>query len=209
MIRRGALIGGCLAAAAIGGCAPRREAKAPPPAPYLGGTLTAQEWGVGPIRSDTFFESPRIRDLFPKAVVRDDVVSIAKDETRDVITVTQDGTQILEVVDGFGNFPGTDDPEIGHVRLVGGPVRGAHGETIGMSWNAARFDLSQCEIGVDRDRNRVICARTDEGSVTYIFAAPGWDSEEVPPEPLLRAHGYLSTIVWTPLPPRRKPASGG
>ena len=91
------------------------------------------------------------------------MVQIAPDETRDVITVSQDGVQLLEVVDGFFNFPGTDDPEIGRVRLVGGPVRGARGETLGMSWNAARFDLSQCEVGTDRDKNTVICVHPEEG----------------------------------------------
>ncbi len=209
MIRRGALIGGCVAATLTAGCAPRPAVRAPPAAPYVGGMLTAQEWGVGPIRSDTFFESPRIRELFPKAQVRDDEVAVAHDETRAVITVSQGGTELLELVDGYGNFPGTDDPEIGHVRLVGGPVRGAHGETLGMSWNDAHFDLSQCEVDQDREQNRVVCARQNEGSVTYVFAAPGWKSEETPPEPFLRAHGYLAVIVWTPLPPHHHPASSG
>jgi hypothetical protein len=193
-----------LGLAAVWGCAPRRAAPKPPPVtPYVGGLLTAREWGVGPIRVDTFFESPRIRALFPRAEVKDAVVQIAPDETRDVITVSQDGVQLLEVVDGFFNFPGTDDPEIGRVRLVGGPVRGARGETLGMSWNAARFDLSQCEVGTDRDKNTVICVHPEEGAVAYVFAAPGWDSEELPSESLLRAHGYLKTIIWTPTRPRR------
>lgn len=190
--------------AAVWGCAPRRDAPPPPAIAYAGGLLTAAEWGVGPIRAGTFFESPRIRELFPRAQVKDAEVRIAPDETRAVITVEQDGAQLLEIVDGFSNFPGTDDPMIGKVRLVGGPVRGAHGETLGMSWKAAGFDLSQCEIGEERDRNSVICARANEGAVTYIFAAPGWDSEEVPPESLLRSKGYLKTIVWTPPPHRRR-----
>ena len=201
MIRRLVLI--CLTPVVVWGCAPRREAPPPPAAPYLGGLLAATEWGVGPIRADTYFESPRIQELFPNAVVKDGEVRIAPDETRDVITVSQGGVQLLEVVDGFFNFPGTDDPEIGRVRLVGGPVRGAHGETLGMSWTAAGFDLSQCEVGADRDRNTVICARPDEGAVAYVFALPGWDSEEFPPESLLRAKGYLKTIMWTPTRPRQ------
>jgi len=191
---------------AVWGCAPAHVTPPPPAVPYEGGVLTAMPWGVGPIRGTTFFESPRIRELFPKAKVEDGVVRIADDETRDVINVSQDGVQMLEIVDGYGDYPGTDDPMIGHVRLVGGPVRGAHGETLGMSWNAAGFDLSQCEIGVERDISRLICARPKEGAVTYIFEVPGWDSEEEPPESLVRSKGYLKVIAWTPLPPHRKPA---
>jgi len=203
MLRRRSVFVLGLLLAAVGGCAPKRAPPPPPVTPYVGGPLIAREWGVGPIRAGTFFESPRIRELFPKAVVKDDVVQIADDETRDVITVSQDGVEMLEVVDGFFNFPGTDDPEIGRVRLVGGPVRGAHGETLGMSWAAAGFDLSQCEVGADRDKNTVICAHPDEGAVNYVFVAPGWSSEEFPPESLLRAKGYLKTIMWTPSRPRR------
>lgn len=162
------------------------------------------EWGVGPIRDGVYFESPRIRELFPLAQVRDEVAQIAPDETRDVITVSQGGVELLEIVDGYSNYPGTDDPMIGRVRLVGGPVRGAHGETLGMSWTKAGFDLSQCEVGEGRDVNTVVCARAQEGAVTYIFVIPGWDSEEVPPESLLRAKGYLKTIAWTPPPPHRR-----
>ncbi len=190
--------------AAVGGCAPRRAPPPPPAVPYVGGWLTAQQWGVGPIRSQTYFESPRIRELFPKAVVKDEVVQIAPDETRDVIAVSQNGVQMLEIVDGFSNYPGTDDPMIGTVRLVGGPVRGAHGETLGMSWTQAGFDLSQCEVGEMRDQNTVICARADEGAVTYVFSAPGWDSQEMTPESLLRSKGTLKTIVWTPPRPHKR-----
>ncbi|HEY2660295.1 MAG TPA: DUF1131 domain-containing protein [Caulobacteraceae bacterium] len=179
-------------------CSRAPEPAAPPVTPYQSGPLTAAEWGVGPIRATTFFEGPPIRDLFPRAVVKDGEVRIAPDETRGVITVTQDGAELLEIVDGFSNFPGTDDPRIGSVRLVGGPVRGPHGETLGMGWKASGFDLSQCELGTDRDSDAMICARPHEGAVTYVFALPGWHSMEFPPDSLLRSKGFLRTIVWTP-----------
>lgn len=185
----------------LAACAQPAEAPAPPARPYLGGVLTAEPWGVGPIRWNTYFESPRIQDLFPKAVVRDDEVRIADDETRAVITVSQDGVQLLEIVDGYGDFPGTDDPRIGTVRLVGGDVRGPHGERLGMGWKDSGFDLSQCELGVERDRDAMICARPSEGQVTYVFAIPGWKSMEFPPDSLLRAKGFLRTIVWKPIRP--------
>ncbi|MDR3508400.1 MAG: DUF1131 domain-containing protein [Caulobacteraceae bacterium] len=185
------------------GRAPGREDMAPLARPYQGGVLAAAAWGVGPIRPYTFFERPRIQEIFPKAQVKTDVVRIADDETRDVITVTQDGAQMLEIVDGTTYAPGGDDPLIGTVRLVGGAVRGAHGETLGMSWKAAGFDLSQCEMGAERDHNAVVCARPHEGTVTYIFAVPGWNSMEFPTASILRAKGYLRTIVWNPASLRR------
>ena len=49
----------------------------------------------------------------------------------------------------------------------------------------------------------MICARAGDGQVTYIFTVPGWWSEEVPSQSLLRAKAYLSQIVWTPPPHRR------
>jgi len=162
-------------------------------------------WGMGPIRETTYFEQPIIQALFPKAVVRDVTLRISDDETRDGITVVQNGLEILELDDGLGNYPGTDDPMIGEVRAVGGPVQGPGGEALGMSWKAARFDLSQCEIGVDRDRNTVICARQGEGALTYQFAVPGWDSEEVPPRSLMRKAAYLKAILWTPPPLANQP----
>jgi hypothetical protein len=168
----------------------------------LGGPILIARWGVGPIRSGSYFESPRIRELFPKAQVRDDVVRISDDETLAVITVDEDGRRELEIDDGASNFPGTNDPKIGAVRAVGGPVRGPGGETPGMSWNAAGFDMSQCELGVERDEYHVICARPGDGAVTYIFALPGWRSDENPPRAVL-GRGYLADIVWTP-PPGRK-----
>jgi hypothetical protein len=180
---------------------------APPQTPYRFGLIRMGHWGMGPIREATYFEQPVIHDLFPRAKTQDVTLRISDDETRDGITVVQDGTELLEIVDGYGNYPGTDDPMIGEVRAVGGPVKGPSGETLGMSWNAARFDLSQCEIGVDRDRNTVICARQGEGAVTYQFAVPGWDSEEMPPEQLMRKAAWLKAMIWTPppLPGQRTP----
>jgi hypothetical protein len=173
---------------------------APPQTPYRFGLIRMGHWGMGPIREATYFEQPAIQPLFPRAVVQDVTLRISDDETRDGITVVQDGAELLEIDDGLGNYPGTDDPMIGEVRAVGGPVKGPSGETLGMSWNAARFDLSQCEVGVDRDRNTVICARQGEGAVTFQFAVPGWDSEEMPPEQLMRKAARLKAIIWTPPP---------
>jgi hypothetical protein len=186
--------------AACGGSADVTGGPAPPQTPYRFGTIRMGHWGMGPIREASYFEQPVIQALFPRAKVQDVTLRISDDETRDGITVVQDGTELLEIDDGLGNYPGTDDPMIGEVRAVGGPIRGPSGERLGMSWNAARFDLSQCEIGVDRDRNTVICARQGEGAVTFQFAVPGWDSEEMPPESLMRKAAYLKTIIWTPPP---------
>jgi hypothetical protein len=174
---------------------------APPQTPYRFGTIRMGHWGIGPIREATYFEQPAVQALFPRAKVRDVTLRISDDETRDGISVVQDGTQLLEIDDGLGNYPGADnDPMIGEVRATGGPIKGPSGETLGMSWNAAKFDLSQCEVGVDRDRNTVICARQGEGAVTFQFAVPGWDSEEMPPEQLMRSAAFLKTIIWTPPP---------
>jgi hypothetical protein len=158
-------------------------------------------WGIGPIRADTYFESPVIGDLFPNAKVKDVKVRLAVDDSEDGITVTQDGVELLEIDDSAIDTGPDQDPPIGQVRAVGGPVVGPDGETLGMGWTDAKFDLSQCEIGVERDRNTVICARRGEGAITFYFAVPTWDSEELPPESLLRKVGYLKAIVWTPPPP--------
>jgi hypothetical protein len=189
-----------LAGAALAACAPSpmKEAAAPKAAPYSSGPILVGEWGVGPIRARTFFESPRIRDLFPLAQVRDETVRIAPDETTAAIAVTQGGVQLLEIDDGTGNVPGTNDPMIGSVRALAGPVVGPHGERLGLAWRDAKMDLSECEVGVERDANTVICARPGEGAVMYQFAAPGWDSEEMPPDSVLRRGGYIKAIIWTP-----------
>jgi hypothetical protein len=194
--------------AALAGC--RRPADrvdygpAPPAVPYSGGLMPLSHWGVGPIRRTTYFESPVIAALFPKAVVRDSTVQIETDESLADILVEQNGTRILEIddYDGIKYAPGTDDPLIGNVRLVGGPVRGPGGETLGMSWRDARFDLSQCEIGEGRQKNALVCARRGEGAITYVFETPNWDSIEFPPASRLR-DTYLREIVWTPPPGRR------
>ncbi len=117
------------------------------------------------------------------------------------IAVTQDGTQLLEIDDGTGNAPGTNDPLIGQVRVLAGPVVGPYGERLGLAWRDAKMDLSECEVGVERDANTVICARPGEGAVMYQFAgARKWDSEEMPPDLVLRrAGGYIKvTTIWTP-----------
>jgi hypothetical protein len=188
------------------GCTPQAPLGPPPPAvPYRSGPLVMGQWGVGPIRPLTYFESPVIRRLFPAADVEDATVRISFDETEAAIMVKQDGTPMLEIDDGTANAPGTDDPMIGAVRALGGPVRGPAGERIGMSWKAARFDLSECEIGGDRDANTVICARPRAGAVTFYFTTPGWDSGELPPPGRLDRTGYLTAMVWTPPPaPRAK-----
>jgi hypothetical protein len=188
------------AAVLLQGCAPSplKEGAPPPPTPYRSGPLAIGVWGVGPIRSSTYFEQPRIAELFPLGRARDGTVRIAADETTAVITVAQEGVQMLEIDDGTANAPGTNDPMIGAVRAVGGPVLGPHGERLGLKWTDARFDLSECEIGVDRDANTVICARPGEGAVTYQFAVPGWNSEELPPTSAMRAGAYVKAIIWTP-----------
>jgi hypothetical protein len=176
-----------------GGPAPRQQ-------PYSAGPIGAGHWGIGPIREDSYFEQPVIQALFPRAKVESVTLRISHDETRDGIAVTQDGAEQLEISDGFGVYPGTDDPMLGQARGIGPAVRGPGGETVGMSWKAAHIDLSQCEIGADRDRNTIICARRGEGAVTYQFAIPGWDSEEVPPESAMRRGAYLKAIIWSPPP---------
>jgi hypothetical protein len=181
--------------------APMKEPAAPKPQPYRSGPILVGAWGVGPIRARTYFESPRIHDLFPVAEVRDGVARISPDETRAVITVTQPGGPLLEIDDGAGNVPGTNDPVIGSVRALGGAVVGPHGERLGLLWRDARLDLSECEVGVERDANTVICARPGEGAVTYQFAIPGWDSEEMPPDSALRRGAYIKAIIWTPPTP--------
>jgi len=180
---------------------PMKEAGAPKPEPYRSGPIPVGAWGVGPIRARTYFETARIFDLFPLAVVQKVTVRIAPDETTAAITVTQGGVQLLEIDDGTENVPGTNDPMIGSVRAMGGPVVGPHGERLGMTWRAAKMDLSECEVGVERDANTVICARPGEGAVMYQFAAPGWDSEEMPPDSVLSHGGYIKAIIWTPPAP--------
>ena len=125
-------------------------------------------------------------------------VRVADDETMAAITVTQGGVEMLEIDDGTGNAPGTTDPMIGAVRALGGPAQGPQGERIGLKWSDAHFDLTECDLGAQRDRNTVFCARPGEGAVTYQFAVPGWDSEEIPPDALLRKVAYVKAIVWTP-----------
>jgi len=198
----------CLAGAlALAACAPRPlpEGAPPPAAPYRQGPLAVGDWGVGPIRDTTYFEVARIRDLFPLADVREGEVRVAPDETTAVIMVVQDRRLVIEIDDGAGDFPHTDDPMIGAVRVLSGPVAGPHGERIGLSWQAAGFDLSECEVGVERDANTVFCARPGEGAVIYQFAVPGWNSEEMPPSAAMRAGAYVKAIVWAP-PGRAAPA---
>ena len=177
---------------------PLKPAAAPKPSPYRAGPLAIGVWGVGPIRRATYFEAPRIQELFPLAQIADGTVRVANDETMAVITVSQGGVEMLEIDDGTGNAPGTTDPMIGAVRALGGPVQGPQGERIGLKWSDAHFDLTECDLGAERDRNTVFCARPGEGAVTYQFAVPGYDSEEIPPDWLLRKVAYVKAIVWTP-----------
>jgi len=194
------VLAGCALAAACAP-APQKEPPAPKATPYLSGPLHVGAWGIGPIRSTTYFEAPRIRDLFPRAEVREETVRISPDETTAAIAVAQGGVQLLEIDDGAANAPGTDDPMIGSVRALGGPVIGPHGEQLGLPWRRAHMDLSECEVGVERDANTVICARPGEGAVTYQFAVPGWDSEEMPPVSVVGRVAYIKAIIWTPPTP--------
>jgi hypothetical protein len=198
-------------AALLAGCAPKPASRAllsPAAEPYTGGDLIIGLNGAGPIRAQTYFETPRLQELFPQARLAEGVVQIDPEDatdTIDVINVDQDGVRILEVDDGTRSAPGTDDPLIGQVRGVGGPVRGPHGETLLTPWRDARFDLTQCEIGQGHQRGRLVCARPHEGSVTYIFAIPGWDSTDLPSAWMLHNRAYLREIVWTP-PTTRGPS---
>ena len=183
------------------GCTRSSPPEPPPPAlPYRSGPLLIGPWGVGPIRRTTYFETPVIRRLFPAAQVDDTTVRVSFDETEAAIAVRQDGVQMLEIEDGTANAPGTDDPMIGAVRALGGPMVGPGGERIGMSWKAAHFDLSECEMGADRDSGLVVCARPRAGALTFYFVAPGWTSGELPPPGRLDRTGYLKAMVWTPPP---------
>jgi hypothetical protein len=186
----------------LAGCeqdAGRTGGPTPPVRPYRSGTMPIGHWGVGPIRADTYFEQPVIQALFPKAQVRDGLFQIDMDESLITITVVQDGVQVLEIDDSNVFAPNKDDPLVGKVRLLGGPVRGPRGETIGMSWRDAGFDLSQCELGEGRAVDTLDCARRNEGAVTYVFAIKGWGSHvDIPSKSTLNANAYLREIVWTP-----------
>ena len=183
----------------------RTGGPAAPVQPYMGGQMPLAHWGVGPIRADTLFERPTIQTLFPNAKVSDSLYPIAADETLLTITVAQDGVTMLEIDDSNAFAPNKDDPLVGKVRLLGGAVRGPHGERIGMPWREAGFDLSQCELGEGRAVDTLDCARRDEGAITYDFAIRGWGSHVDPPSQAeLNAGGYLKEIVWTP-PPALRP----
>jgi hypothetical protein len=47
-------------------------------------------------------------------------------------------------------------------------------------------------------RGCIVCARPHEGSVTYIFAVPGWNPVDLPSPSLLNQRGWLREMVWTP-----------
>jgi hypothetical protein len=173
----------------------------PPAKPYVDGPLIVGLNGIGPIRKTTYFEPPRIHDVFPQAKVEEGIVQIDPldpKDTLDDIVVYHGSTPMLEIDDGTRNAPGTDDPLVGQVRAIGGPVVGPRGEKLGMRWPQAGFDLTQCEIGELHQRGRIVCARPHEGSVTYIFAVPGWNPVDLPSVSLLNRQGYLHEMVWTP-----------
>ncbi len=172
---------------------------APPVRLYTGGLMPLGHWGVGPIRADTLFEQPVLQGLFPDAKVSDSLFPIDADETLLTITVVQHGTTILEIDDSNAYAPNRDDPLVGKVRLLGGPVRGPRGERIGMGWREAGFDLSQCELGQGRGADTLDCARRGEGAITYDFAIRNWGTHVDLPTPAeLKAGAYLQEIVWTP-----------
>ena len=185
-------------------CAPAPASRvmlAPSSEPYTGGPLIVGLGGAGPLRSTSYFESERIQALFPGAVITEAVVQVDPldpKDTIDVINVERDGVRVLQIDDGTRSAPGTDDPLIGPVRGVGGPIRGPHGETLLTRWPDAHFDLTQCEIGEYQQHGSLVCARPHEGSVTYIFAIPGWDTTDLPSASMLRSRAYLREIVWTP-----------
>jgi len=191
-------------AAALCACAPTPPARTmpePSAAPYVDGPLIVGLKGIGPIRKTTYFEPPRIRDIFPKARLQESIVQIDPldpKDTLDDIIVYSGAAPMLEIDDGTRNAPGTDDPLVGQVRAIGGPVIGPRGERIGMRWRDAHFDLTQCEIGEKHQRGRIVCARPHEGSVAYIFAVPGWDGADLPKASQLQGRAYMQEMVWTP-----------
>lgn len=192
------------AVTALVACAPTPPARTmpePSAAPYADGPLIIGMKGIGPIRKTTYFEPPRIRDIFPKARLQESIVQIDPldpKDTLDDIIVYSGATPMLEIDDGTRNAPGTDDPLVGQVRAIGGPVVGPRGEHLGLRWREAGFDLTQCEIGELHQRGKIVCARPHEGSVTYIFAVPGWNPVDLPSPMLLQKNGYLLEMVWTP-----------
>lgn len=194
------------AALCLAACAPhpRKEAAAPKAEPYRSGPLPSGVWGIGPIRAGTPFSPAAIRALFPGAEVRETVLPVAGDTTVTAIIVSVGGTDWLEIDDGAQSNDDDDDddadqpPAITSVRALGGPVRGPHGEPLGLPWTRASFDLSECDAGGERDRDTVFCARPGEGAVIYQFGVRGWDSEELPSSSAMRAGGYLKAIIWAP-----------
>jgi hypothetical protein len=201
MIRPIPAIAVLTALAACAPSAPNTIVPEPSAKPYVGGPLIIGMKGIGPIRAMTYFEPPRIRDLFPRARITTGVIQIDPldpKDTLDDIVVYDGDTPMLEIDDGTRSAPGTDDPLIGQVRAVGGPVVGPHGVKLGLRWRDARFDLSQCEIGEKHQRGALVCARPLEGAVAYIFAVPGWDAVDLPKPWQLWNHAYLREMVWTP-----------
>jgi hypothetical protein len=196
---------------ALVACAPSPASRiplAPPPQPYTGGPLIVGTVGVGPIRAETYFDTGRIARLFPAAKLRKGLIQLDPldpDDTLRVITIYQGETAVLEIDHGARRARGTGDPLVGQVRAIGGPIVGPHGERLRMSWKDARLDLSQCEVGDKRQKGALVCARPHEGSVTYVFAIPGWDAADLPTPSLLQTTSYLREIVWTP-PSTRGPS---
>jgi hypothetical protein len=122
----------------LGACSPTPPARTmpePSAKPYVDGPLIVGLKGIGPIRKTTYFEPARIRDIFPSAPIKEGIVQIDPldpKDTLDDIVVYSGAAPMLEIDDGTRNAPGTDDPLVGQVRAVGGPVVGPRGEKLGL-----------------------------------------------------------------------------
>ena len=162
---------------------PVEPASAPVTAPSKGATgslLALDEYAVGPIMAQTPFKAEAIQALLPKD-------TIAAEGS--VITVARDGIPMLRIL----SEPGLST--VGEIRIAGRLAIGPRGEVFGMPWTKLDVPLKRCWMGQEAYRHAVICTQPGESVLRYVFEAPGWTTDELPPVDVL-AKATLRDFIW-------------
>ncbi len=198
-----------LAALALAGCgkpseqsqapavAAATEANLPPDAAGAAPVFSASEAGVGPLTETTPFNRNAIAELFPVSEVKAAYIS---EEGMQTPIVTINGPEALVLEVQAATSPG----RVGRILVQGGPIAGPRGEKLLDRWPALGFKPEQCVMGADRFSSALLCRRTANDSLAFVFGIPGFvaTGDEVPAEALLSEKAFLREFLWQAPQPR-------
>jgi hypothetical protein len=86
---------------------------------------------------------------------------------------------------------------ISEIRALGGDAHTAEGVRLGARFADTGVQPGDCRMGESRVAGKLVCYRSAEPEIGYVFEVPGWTGNETPPPERVTGTAVLREFIWT------------